>query len=68
MVDEGQVKRPRVEEKGNGVPHEEHKAGNFKQQMETLRERSDRAKALGPPAWLTAPWCEAGPLSADELR
>ena len=41
---------------------------DFKTQMATLRERSDKAMELGPPAWLTRPpWLE-GPLSEAEVR
>lgn len=40
---------------------------DFKTQMATLRERSDKAMELGPPAWLTRPPCLEGPLSEAEV-
>ena len=41
---------------------------DFKTQMATLRERSDAAMELGPPAWLTRPPCLEGPLSEEYYR
>jgi hypothetical protein len=43
-------------------------AMTFKEQMATLQERSLATMDLGPPAWLTRPYCLEGPLSADEVR
>lgn len=42
-------------------------AAAFKEQMETLQERSAATMDLGPPAWLTRPYCLEGPLSVDEV-
>jgi len=42
-------------------------AAAFKEQMETIQERSLGTMDLGPPAWLTRPHCLEGPLSVDEV-